>query len=90
MPWRPLNDVIFLEPDPLDKYQGPLVIPEKNTIEKISAYGTIASWGDKCKYKYHVGQRVVIDKFFDRPQYLLCEGKRYRLIKEHYLHAVLE
>ena len=90
MPWRPLNDVIFIDPDPIEKHQGLLVMPDKNSEEKISPYGTIVSWGNKCRYKYKLGQRVVIDRFYDRPQYLECEGKKYRLIKEHYLHAVLE
>lgn len=90
MPWRPLNDVIFIEPDPIVKYAGKIAMPEKNSEEKISPYGTIVTWGSKCHYKYHVGQRVVIDRFKDRPQYLECEGKKYRIIKEHYLHAVLE
>lgn len=90
MPWRPLNDVIFIDPDPIVKYEGSIVLPEKNSEEKISPYGTIVTWGNKCHYKYEVGQRVMIDRFKDKPQYLECEGKKYRIIKEHYLHAVLE
>ena len=61
-----------------------------NSEEKISPYGTIVTWGSKCHYKYEIGQRVMIDRFKDKPQYLECEGKKYRIIKEHYLHAVLE
>ena len=90
MPWRPLNDVIFIEPDGIVKYDGKISLPEKNSEEKISPYGTIVTWGSKCHYKYHVGQRVLLERFKDRPQYLECEGKKYRIIKEHYLHAVLE
>ena len=90
MPWRPMNDTIFIEPDPIEKYQGLIIAPEKNSIEKISSYGTIISWGSKCNHKFKVGQRVMIDRFKDKPQYLECEGKKYRIIKEHYLHAVLE
>ena len=90
MPWRPLNDVLFIKPDPIEKYDGAIVLCEKNSEEKISSYGTIISWGNRCKYRYKIGQRVMIDKFFDKPQYLECEGKKYRIIKESYLHAVLE
>lgn len=90
MPWKPLNDVIIIDPDPIEKYQGKIIMPEKNSEEKISPYGNIVSWGNDCKYKYKKGQRVMIDRFFDRPQYLVSEGKKYRLIKEHYLHAIVE
>lgn len=90
MPWRPLNDVIFIEPDPIEKYEGAIVLPDKNSEEKISHYATVVSCGTHCKYKFKTGQRIVIDRFFDKPQYLISEGKKYRLIKEHYVHAVLE
>lgn len=90
MPWRPVNDIILLEMEPIVRYEGLIAIPDKNSEEKISPYGTIVSWGSRCHYKYQVGQRVMIDRFFDKPQYLETEGKKYRMVKEHYLHAVFE
>lgn len=94
MPWRPLNDVLIVDPDPIVKYDGSIVLCEKNSEEKISPYGTIVSWGDKCKYKYKVGQRIMMHTVnsieYRKPQYLECEGKKYRIINESDLHAVLE
>jgi len=90
MPLRPLNDVLIVEPDPILKYQGAIIMPEKNSEEKISNFATVVSYGPKCYYKYHVGQRIIIDRFRDRPQYVISEGKKYRLINESYIHAVIE
>lgn len=90
MPLRPLNDTIIVEPDPIVKYDGLLVLPDKNSEEKISPFATIVSCGSKCHYDFKVGQRIVMDRFFDKPMNFEYEGKKYRFIKEHYIHAVLE
>lgn len=94
MPWRPLNDVIFLETEGIERYQGSIVLPQKNSEEKISPFGTIVTFGNKCKYPLKVGQRVRVHSVnspeYTKPQYLECEGKKYRLVKEHDLLAVFE
>ena len=90
MQLRPLGDTLIVEPDPIVKYEGSLVMPEKNTIEKISPYATIVSAGEGCKHVYMVGQRILIDKFADKPMNFEFEGKKYRFIKEYYIHGVVE
>lgn len=87
---KPLNDTIIVEPDPIEKYEGLIELPDKNTEEKISNYATVVSWGDACIYPHYVGQRVIMDKFFDKPFNFEFQGKKLRFIKEHYLHAVVE
>jgi len=87
---RPLNDTIFVEPDPIVRHDGIIKLPDDNSIEKISPWVKIVSYGNKCFYKFRTGQRVLINKFFDKPEYVAVNGKRYRMIKEHYIHAVDE
>lgn len=90
MPWNALNDILIVEPDPIVRYEGEIALPDKNSEEKISPYATIISAGAKCKYPWKKGQRIVFDQFFDKPQYLHEGGKKYRLIKEHYIRAIVE
>lgn len=90
MAWRALNDILILDPDPIVKYEGSIVLPEKNSEEKISPYGTIISAGRRCKYPWKKGQRILFDQFFDKPQYVLDGDKKYRLIKEHYIRGIVE
>lgn len=94
MPWRPLNDVIIIEPEGIQKYEGSIVMPQKNSEEKISPFGTIVSWGSKCKYSYKIGQRIKVPgvEYWDyrQPQYLISEGKKYRMIKEEEVFVIFE
>lgn len=88
--WKPLNDVLIVEPDPIEKYSGLIVMPEKNSEEKISPWATVIRVGPKCETKFKPGQRILFDRFFDKPQWLYEGTKKYRLIKEHYVHAIVE
>jgi len=90
MGWKPLNDVLIIDPDPIEKYQGLITMCEKNSEEKISPWATVVSAGSDCKYKWKKGDRILFDRFFDKPQYFLEDDKKYRFIKEHYIHAVIE
>ena len=87
---RPLNDTIIIEPDPVERYEGLIVLPEKNMEEKISHLATVVSAGPQCRYKFKSGQRILIDRFFDKPCNFEMDKIKYRFIKEHYIHAVLE
>lgn len=87
---RPLNDTIIVEPDPIERYEGLIKIPDKNSLEKISPFATVVSYGPKCSYKFRVGQRIVIDRFFDKPFNFVMDGKKYRFINESYVHCVFE
>jgi len=91
---RPLNNVLIVEPDPIEKYQGMIVLPDKNSEEKISPFATVVSWGNKCVYKYKIGQKVVmptVNAFKgESPSYFFLDGKKYRFIVEHMLNGVIE
>ena len=91
---RPINDTLIVEPDAVLKHDGLIVLPEKNTEEKISPFATIVSWGDKCRYKYYVGQRIIMPTVnaldYERPFNFEFQGKQYRFIVESRLHAVIE
>lgn len=88
--WKPLNDVVIIEPDPIEKYVGLIQLPEKNSEEKISPWATVVRVGPECKEPIRPGTRILFDRFFDKPQYIYEGDKRYRLIKEHYIHAIVE
>lgn len=98
---RPLNDTIFLEPEPYKAYdsnpeimrilaEGVLSLPEQNTVEKVSNIGTIISWGDRCRYKEHfeVGKRVMFKQFGGA--YFYHEGKKLLSILEEELLAIYD
>ncbi len=85
---RPLNDVLIIEPDADDKLESSIIAPDENSIRKISRYATVVSAGSKCLYEWKAGDRIMIDRFFDKPMY--WEGKKYRIIREHYIEARIE
>ena len=91
---RPINDTLIVEPDPVLKHDGLIVLPDKNTEEKISPFATIVSWGNKCRNRYFVGQRVIMPTVnsdsYERPFNFEFQGKKYRFIVESRLHAVIE
>ncbi|MBU2052570.1 hypothetical protein KKH13_05175 [Patescibacteria group bacterium] len=87
---RPLNDTLIVEPEGIERHEGLLILPDKNSEEKISAFAIVVSAGPKCNYKFKNGQRVLIDRFIDKPYNFILDGKKYRFIKEHYVHGVLE
>ena len=90
MGWRPLHDNLIIEPDPIEKYKGLVILPDKNTEEKISPFAKVVSFGSGCKYNYHICRRILFDRFADEPMYIKENGKKLRIIKESYIHAVIE
>jgi len=66
-----------------------IILPDRNTLEKISPFGTVVQQGSKvtqCK----VGDRVYFDRFADEPWWYFEDGVKYRVICEHYLRAIVE
>lgn len=102
MPLRALGDTVIIEADEeliaMDNDQsvldavksGLIALPEKNTLMKLSNMGTVISWGSLCKAPFKVGCRIFYDQFSDAPFWYRCEGKKYRIIKEHYVRAIVD
>lgn len=101
MPLRPLNDTVVIIPDgeliPVDESQtvidavksGLIVIPEKNSLMKLSEYGTVVSWGPKVKAPFKVGDRINYNQFAEKPVLHFEGDAKYRLILEHYIRAII-
>ena len=90
MKLRPLNNVLIIEPDPIERHQGLIDLPEKNSLEKISSFATVISCGPRCNYKFKPGQRIFFDRFRDTPLTLKFNGKLIRVIYEDYALGVFE
>ena len=102
MSLRPLGDTVIIEADeeliPVDTSQkvldavnsGLLVLPEKNMLMKLSNTGTVVSWGSKCTAPFKIGCKIFYDQFTDTPYWYYCDGKKYRIIKEHYVRAIID
>lgn len=87
---RPLNNVLIVEPDPVIKHEGLIVLPDKNTEEKISPFATVVSWGPGCRYSFKKDQRIIMDRFRGTPFNFIYNEKKYRFITEDDIHAVIE
>ena len=101
MSLRPLHDTLVVEHEDSELVDvnesshdaiksGLLVIPEYNSLEKISQFAKVVSYGPKCKHKFQIGQRIMIERFRDTPYWVYVEGKKYRLIRESYVLATIE
>jgi len=90
MKLRPLNDTVIIEPEGIEKYEGLIKLPDSNSIEKISPFASVVSYGPKCKHNFKIGQKIIISQFRDKPFNLIVNGTKQRIIKEHYISGVLE
>ena len=82
-----LHDRVLLNPDPPDKYDGSLTIPDayKAFYEKLPNKGTIVSCGPDCKHKWLEGERVIFAKMAGAK---VKHGKKeYLLVREYDLDA---
>lgn len=91
---RPLNDSIILEPEP-EEYvdvspevekalkEGKILLPEKyeTFFKKVAMRGTVISCGDKCRYNWKYGDKVIYGRFCGAP--LPVKDKKYRVIREY-------
>ena len=102
MPCRPLNDCVFVEPDPYEAYvsnpevariirEGVIALPELNTVEKVSNTGSLISWGDACKYKHYFkpGAKVMF-KQFGGNYFYDADGKKLLTLLEEELLAIYD
>ena len=87
---RPLNNTVVIEPDGIEKYQGKIVLPDKNSEEKRSSFATVISWGPKCSYKFKPGQRINYNPFNGSPIFMEYDGKLIRFIMDHDVRFVYE
>lgn len=69
---------------------GIIVLPENNTIQKISDHGRVIRAADDCVYPYLKNQRICYNQFADTPVWYNEDGVRYRIIKESYVRWVYE
>jgi len=67
-----------------------IVLPEvyEGWAKKTPEWGTIASYGDKCKYKWVVGQRVHFARLASATMEL--NGTKYSLVREYDIDIVYE
>lgn len=86
---KPLNDVILIKLDPMEGPDTFLAIPDNNSEMKISDKATIVAMGPKCKHGLKVGQRILYQRFRDKPQWVEVNGEELRMIYESYVLAVI-
>ena len=96
-----LNDRVLIEPEKDLKLEGAseeviealktdkLYIPDayENLYLKRPTWGKIVSWGDKCKYKWEVGQKVAFAR--DGWAKLTFQNKEYLVFAESQLNATI-
>lgn len=99
---RPLNDTVIVEPETemvaIDESQkvldavnkGLILLPDKNSMMKISNKARVISYGPGCEYKFKPNQTIIYDQFADSPVWHIDGKNRYRFIKYHYISAVYE
>ena len=98
---RPLNENLIIEPKEqiLDQTlskevqdaikEGRLILPEiyEEALKKVSPFGRILSWGNRCKYSYGPGDTVWFGQFSYSK--LFWDDKCLWIVNEQDLHAKL-
>ena len=64
--------------------EGLIKLPEANSLEKVSSWGTIVAMGPKCYSGLREGNRVRISKNLESasPYWYIENGVKYRWVKE--------
>lgn len=97
-----LNDRVLVEPEKELQVEGvsqevlealekaKIVLPDayEAAYFKRPQWGKIVSWGDKCRYKWEVGQKVSFAR--DGWAKLKFDGKEYLIFAESQLNATLD
>lgn len=85
-----LNDRLLIKPNPPDKYDGNLIIPDayKAFYENLPSSGRIVSVGDKCKYFWNIGDSVRFAKMAGAR--LKFRGQDYLIVREYDVDALDE
>lgn len=101
MKLRPLNKTLIIEcEDMINEVDSPkiaealksglIVLPEHNTIRKVSDHARVVRASNDCVYPYTKNQRICYNQFADTPVWYEEGGKKYRIIKEWYVRWVYE
>ena len=101
MKLRPMNKTLVIECEDMMNSvdskpiadalkSGLIILPEHNTIRKLSDHARVIRAANDCEYPYRKNQRICYDQFRDTPVWYVEGSKKYRLIKEWYIHWVYE
>ncbi len=103
MKLRPMNKTIILEveglgyqveekviADVLNAKDRRIILPEHNTLEKVSDHARVVRAANDCFYPYKKGQRICYKALDTTPVWYEEEGKKYRLIKEWDVNFIYE
>ena len=103
MKLRPLNKTLVLELEKmsyqveegniskvLNDPERKIVLPEHNTIEKVSDHARVVRAANDCTYPYKKNQRICYKNLDTTPVWYEEEGKKYRLIKEWDVNFIYE
>lgn len=97
MKLRPMNKTLIIEcEEMINEVDSPvisdalksglIILPDKNTIQKVSDHAKVIRAANDCYYSYKKNQRICYDQFKDTPVWYTEGKKKYRIIKEHYIH----
>ena len=67
-----------------------IILPENNTIEKISDHARVIRTADDCQYPYLKNQRICYKHLDTTLVWYEENGKRYRIIKEWDVNFIYE
>lgn len=98
MPLRPLNDFLIVEPGEQEftdsnpeivriLNEGLIKVPEafEGWFKKSPMNGEVVSCGNKCKYSWKTGDKVIYGRFAGAP--ITVQSKKYLLLREEDLIA---
>jgi hypothetical protein len=103
MKLRPMNKTLVIEVEGLT-YQveegaiskvlndpnRKIVLPEHNTLEKVSDHAKVIRAANDCVYPYKKNQRICYKNLDTTPVWYEEDGKKYRIIKEWDVNFVYE
>ena len=103
MKLRPMNKTLIIELEKmmysveestiakvLNDPERKIVLPEHNTIEKVSDHARVVRAANDCVYPYKKNQRICYKNLDTTPVWYEEEGKKYRLIKEWDVNFIYE
>ena len=78
-----LNDLYLIETDPVEKYDGKMILPDmyKAYYENLPETGVIISHGDTTRYHLPIGMKVRFGKHSG--QRFKFNDKDLQLVREH-------
>jgi co-chaperonin GroES (HSP10) len=85
-----LHDTILIKQEENISYEGILVMPELNDLEKISPCARVYYIGPKSQLNLKKGDRILFDRFHGKPWYMDIDGEKFRVINDDYVWAVID